>query len=85
MIAEYLIPKTNKWYMIGLKLQLSISDLEKIVVDNCDEDIRIIKVLEKWRRNGDPSFSWNTIRDVLISSLVQENVLAREIEEKYIN
>ncbi len=71
--------------MIGLKLQLSISDLEKIVVDNCDEDIRIIKVLEKWRRNGDPSFSWNTIRDVLISSLVQENVLAREIEEKYIN
>ena len=71
--------------MIGLKLQLSINDLEKIIVDNDNEDTRFLKVLEKWSRNGDPSFSWNTIRDVLISSLVQENVLAREIEEKYIN
>ena len=83
-VSEVVIPHTNKWVQIGLKVDISHSDIERIRTNHQDEEVRFMEVLNKWQKCGNPSFTWNTLVQVLKSPTVQEFTLATTIEEKYI-
>ena len=83
-VSEVVIPNTNKWFQIGLKLEISLTDIERIRINCQDEEARFMEVLNKWQKLCNPSFTWNTLVQVLKSPNVQEFTLATTIEEKFI-
>ena len=83
-VSEVVIPYTNKWVQIGLNLEVSPTDIERIRINYQHEEARFMEVLNKWQKLGNPSFTWNTLVQVLKSPTVQEFTLATTIEEKFI-
>ncbi len=82
-VMNELIPNTNKWYLIGLQLDIRIVELERLERNYNTEEC-FSKMIDIWQRNSDPSFTWNTIVNVLTSSSVRETKLAKDIENKFI-
>ena len=82
LITE-IVHATNHWEFIGVSLELTAVDLDRIQKDCSDEESRFMKVLTTWEKRGNPPFTWNTIVDVLKSPLVNENVLAKKLFSKY--
>ena len=69
----------DKWYKIGVQLEVPIPNLNIIGRNSMDH---LCDTLDYWMRN-DPSPSWSQIVDALKSPSVGENRLAEEIERKY--
>ena len=82
-MEEELVPYTNQWEIIGVCLNLTATDLERITREHPDEESHFRGVLTIWKRRGNPPFTWNSIMDVLNSPLVKEHVLAEKLVEKY--
>ena len=82
-LIDEIVDETNHWEYIGVSLGLTAVDLDRIQKDCSEEKSRFIKVLTTWEKRGNPSFTWNTIVDVLRSRLVNENVLAKKLFSKY--
>ena len=78
-----LVPHTNQWENIGVCLELTAVDLDRIKIDCRDEEIRFRGVLNIWKKHGYPPFTWNSIVDVLKSPLVEEHVLAERLATKH--
>ena len=83
-VSEVVIPNTNQWFQIGLNLEISLTDIERIRINCQDEEARFMEVLNKWQKRCNPSFTWNTLVQVLKSPTVKEFTLATTIEEKFI-
>lgn len=69
----------DKWYEIGVQLEVPILDLKSISLDSMDP---LCDTLYCWMRNV-PSPSWRCLADALKAPLVGEKQLAEEIEKKY--
>ena len=73
---------TDKWYMIGLELDIEQHQLNTIRQSSHQDAILCFsRVFELWQNQADPPFTWTTIVGVLRSPIVQENSLAKEIED----
>ncbi len=83
MFAE-VIPHTNEWIAIGLQLEISMADIERIKIDHNTEKERFGAIFDKWKRTAVPCFTWNTLVNILNSPSVQEHKLAEDIRNKYI-
>jgi len=79
-----LVPNTNNWIYIALKLEIDITEIERIKIDKETEALRFTAVLDKWQRRGNPPFIWNTMVQVLSCATVQEHRLAETIRSKYL-
>jgi len=77
------IPYTNQWVSIALNLELTYADIDRVRIDFNDEERRFMEVLNKWQKNGYPSFTWNTLVQVLLSPSVNEHQLAEKICDKF--
>ena len=82
-LVEDLVPNTNQWENIGVRLELTATELDRIRIDYHNEESRFRRVLEIWKKRGSPPYTLNTIIDVLNSPLVKEHVLAEELATKY--
>ena len=69
----------DKWYKIGVQLEVPIPNLNNIGRNSMDP---LCDTLDYWMRN-DSSPSWSQIVDAMKSPGVGENQLAKEIEAKY--
>lgn len=83
-LCEEVVPYTNKWMNIGISLEVSLTDVERINVDFQTEETRLVQIFDKWNRKLFPPFTWNTIVEVLKSPTVGELSLADKIQRKYI-
>ena len=72
-------PVCDKWYRIGVQLEVPISNLKNIARDSMDP---LCDTLDFWMRN-DPSASWRCLVDALKAPSVGEKQLAKTVEEKY--
>ena len=70
---------SDKWYKIGVQLEVPLPNLKKISRDSMDP---LCDTLDFWMRNS-PSLSWRCLVDALKAPNVGENRLAEEIEVKY--
>ena len=69
----------DKWYKIGVQLEVPIPNLKNIARDSMDP---LCDILDYWMRNN-PSPSWRHLVDALKAPSVGENRLAEEIEKRY--
>ena len=69
----------DKWYKIGVQLEVPIPNLNNIGRNSMDP---LCDTLDYWMRN-DSSPSWSQIVDALKSLSVGENRLGEEIEKEY--
>ena len=69
----------DKWYKIGVQLEVPISNLNNIARNSLDS---LCNTLDYWMRNN-PSPSWSELVDALGTPSVGEKRLAKEIKEKY--
>ena len=75
----------KSWRDIGLQLLLMPSELDGIEQSrNKDINQCYADVFEKWKKAGEPPFTWRTIIDALRSPSVKNNDLADRIEKKYV-
>ena len=74
----------DKWYDIGLELNIPFQMLNVIEKDNpnnCSSCLR--KMLMEWLSSSSPDPSWSGLVEALSSEPVGEKRLAREIHCKY--
>ena len=74
----------NKWYDIGLELNIpyhTLNVIEKDCPNNCADCLR--KMLENWLTRTYPGPSWSGLVDALSSEPVGEKRLARHLHSKY--
>ena len=69
----------DKWYKIGVQLEVPIANLNNIGRNSIDP---LCDTLDYWMRN-DSSSSWSELVDALGTPSVGEKRLAKEIKEKY--
>ena len=72
----------DKWRLVGIGLGIEEDQLD-VISDEKDPILRYSKVFSQWKRKADPKFlfNWRTILNVLRSPIIEENSLAKEIEE----
>ena len=75
---------TNRWEAIALNLNIPPNEIERIAIE-CRDDIqgRFRRVFDRWRRLGDPPFTWDTIIEVLKSENLAEHALAHDLQVKH--
>ena len=75
----------DKWYSIGLELDLSVDYLEdldtKLSDDKIDVSTCLRKVLVEWLKSNQAT--WSTLIEVLNSDIVKGNALANVLQKKY--
>ena len=69
----------DKWEVFGLQLNIPPHQLHTIQRSN--PILCFAEVFDKWKRKSDPPFTWATIVEALRSPIVNENSLAKEIED----
>ena len=69
----------DKWDMVALELGIEQHQLNTI---NHPNPVRCYnEVFSLWQNKGKPPFTWATIINALKSPIVEENKLAKDIEE----
>ena len=69
----------DKWYKIGVQLEVPLPNLKNIARDSMDP---LCDTLDYWMRNS-PSPSWKHLVGALEALSVGETQLAKALEEKY--
>ena len=69
----------DKWKVFGLQLNIELHELNTI--QNSDPILCFAEVFNIWKNKGDPSFTWATIVEALRSPIVNQNNVAKEIED----
>ena len=83
-VRSELFSVRDKWYDIGLELNIPFQTLNVIEKDNpnnCANCLR--KMLMEWLSSSSPDPSWSGLVEALSSEPVREKRLAREIHSKY--
>ena len=74
-------PKVKaKWKTLGHGLHIECHQLDAIERDNLECVDCLVKMLQQWKKNTDPPYTWATIIEALKSPLVDEENLAKELE-----
>ena len=71
----------EKWKIIGLKLKISLQQLNSIEERYRQAILCYAEIFQLWKNKGDPSYTWGTIIAVLKAPSVGEAQLATELQE----
>ena len=74
--------RTNRWYLLGIQLDIDLVFLNDIQVENHSEEKRRSKMFEEWLRVN-PEASVGQLIEALKTESVQENSIAYDIEQIY--
>ena len=80
-LSNKLVSACNKWYQIGIQLEIENHCLKSISRQKDDDDLCLISVFELWNEQHPSTYTWATIIDVLKHPAVGMERLAREVEE----
>ena len=74
--------RTNRWYQLGIQLDIDTVCLNDIQVEHHSEEKRRTKMFEEWLRVN-PEASVSQLIEALRKESVQEYVIAYKIEKIY--
>ena len=74
--------RTNRWYVLGIQLDIDTVCLNDIQVENHSEEKRRAKMFEEWLRRN-PKASVGQLIEALRKESIQEYVIAYKIEKIY--
>ena len=76
-------PVSNKWYNLGVQLQVPIESLNCIEKENRQMTDCLIEMLVTWLKTTNPPPTWNILTGALKSLPVGEKLLAQQLRDKY--
>ena len=76
-------PVSDKWYTLGVQLQVPDESLRCIEVENCEVTICLLEMLVTWLKSTNPPPTWNILTEALKSPPVGKKCLAQELRDKY--
>ena len=82
-LQSELHPVTDKWYSLGVQLQVSVETLKCIEVEHHQMNRCLLEMLTVWLKCTNPSPIWNILTEALESPPVGERLLAQQLRENY--
>ena len=76
-------PVSDKWFSLGIQLQISFETLKSIQSDNRTTAECLLEMLTVWLKQIHPSHTWDILIDALESPPVGEMALADQLRAKY--
>ena len=82
LLLEELMDVCQKWYVLGLKLKVSVQTLDGIRAQFADTRDQLLAMLKTWLITHG-NHSWESIIDALRSRDVDEWMLSQDLLRKY--
>ena len=76
-------PVRDKWFSLGVQLQVPIDTLRCIRRENLPMTERLLEMLTVWLKCTNPPPTWNILTEALESPPVGERLLAQQLRDKY--
>ena len=76
-------PVADKWYTLGVQLQVPIETLKCIRRENLPMTECLLEMLTVWLKCTTPPPTWNILTEALESPPVGERLLAQQLRDKY--
>ena len=76
-------PVAEKWYTLGVQLQVPIESLKSIKRENLLMTECLLEMLTDWLKCTTPPPTWNVLTEALESPPVGERLLAQQLRDKY--
>jgi len=76
-------PVADKWYSLGVQLQVPIEILKCIRRENVPMTECLLEMLNVWLKCTNPPPTWNILTEALESPPVGERLLAQQLRENY--
>ena len=74
---------SDKWFSLGVQLQVSIETLKSIQSNNCTAEECLLEMLTVWLKQINPPCTWDVLIEALDSPPVGERLLAQQLRDKY--
>ena len=75
-------PVCDKWFSLGVQLQVPIETLKSIRRENLPMTEQFLEMLTVWLKCTNPPPTWNTLTEALESPPVGERLLAQQLRDK---
>ena len=76
-------PVSEKWFSLGVQLQVPIETLKCIEAEHFQMSRRLLEMLTVWLKCTNPPPTWNILTEALESAPVGERLLAQQLRDKY--
>ena len=76
-------PISDKWFSLGVQLQVPIETLKCIETEHYQMSRRLLEMLTVWLKCTNPPPTWYIITEALKSPPVGERLLAQQLRDKY--
>ena len=76
-------PVCDKWFSLGVQLQVPIETLKSIQRENLPMTEQFLEMLTVWLKCTSPPPTWNILTEALESPPVWEKLLAQQLRDKY--
>ena len=76
-------PVCDKWFSLGVQLQVPIDTLRCIRRENLPMTEQLLEMLTVWLKCTNPPPTWNILTEALESPPVGERLLAQQLRDKY--
>ena len=76
-------PVVDKWYSLGVQLQIPVETLKCIEAEHNQMNRRLLEMLTVWLRHINPPPTWDILTEALESPPVGEKLLAQQLRDKY--
>ena len=76
-------PVCDKWFSLGVQLQVPIETLKCIRRENLPMTEHLLEMLTVWLKCTNPPPTWNILTEALESPPVGERLLAQQLRDKY--
>ena len=76
-------PVSDKWFSLGIQLQVPIETLKCIETEHNQMSRRLLEMLTVWLKCTNPPPTWNILTEALESPPMGEELLAQQVRDKY--
>ena len=76
-------PVSDKWFSLGVQLQVPIETLRSIRKENLSMTEKLLEMLTVWLKCTNPPPTWNMLTEAVDSPPVGERLLAQQLRDKY--
>ena len=81
-LMNYVVVKIpTKWKEVGVQLGLAHECLERTEAENRNQHYCFFDILNKWKKNASPPYTWATLIDTLLQPSVNEKLLAQTLSK----
>ena len=76
-------PVSDKWFSLGVQLQVPVETLKCIEAEHYQMSRRLLEMLTVWLKCTNPPPTWTILTEALESAPVGERLLAQQLRDKY--